>query len=218
MDSNERGERLCQAIADLQEEEVLRHIREGMNAGDDRLQMLEACRRGMMLVGKRFQEGEYYISELVYAGGIFEQVARLIQPERLATEQVSLGKVVIGTVKGDIHDIGKNLVTGLMRAANFEVLDLGVDVAPERFVQALQETDATILALSALLTTSFPAMKETVQAVVESGLRPRVRIMIGGGPTTSRVQQFCGADAWGATAQAAVETCARWLEISSDER
>lgn len=218
MDEQRRGERLCQAIADLQEQEVLMLVRAGIDAGDDQLPILEACRQGMMLVGQRFQEGEYYISELVYAGGIFEQVIRLVQPERLPSAEEPEGRVVIGTVKGDIHDIGKNLVTSLLRAANLEVVDLGVDVAPDRFVNTLRESGASILALSALLTTSFPAMKATVEAVGKAGLRPAVRIMIGGGPTTSRVQQYCDADAWGATAQTAVETCLSWLEKEPNER
>ena len=121
----------------------------------------------------------------------------------------------MGTVRGDLHDIGKNLVVLLLQAAGYEVRDLGVNVPPQRFVDALAETGATVLGLSALLTTSFGAMKATVDAVEAAGLRPRVRIMLGGGPVDARVQALAGADAWGATAQEAVNLCHGWVAHAS---
>jgi methanogenic corrinoid protein MtbC1 len=218
MNAKNGGDRLSQAIAELQEGEVLQLVRARLEAGNEGLDILEACRQGMALVGERFQQGDYYISELVYAGAIFQQVSQMVRPRIASAACQVLGTVVMGTVKGDIHDIGKDLVISLLRAANFEVHDLGVDVAPARFVEGLRETGASVLALSALLTTSFPSMKATVRAVEEAGLRPWVRIMIGGGPTTAQVQSYCGADAWGATAQSAVELCRLWLGVGSGER
>jgi len=129
----------------------------------------------------------------------------------------SRGTVVLGTVKGDIHDIGKDLVVLLLKAAGYDVCDLGVDVAPPRFVTALQETGAKVLGLSALLTTAYGPMKETVAAIEAAGLRPEVKIMVGGGPVDEKVCRYAGADAWGADAQAAVTLCHRWMGETAHE-
>jgi methanogenic corrinoid protein MtbC1 len=171
----------------------------------------------MAVVGERFQKGEYYISELIFSGEIFKGVAQLLEPRLATTAGAPRGTVVIGTVKGDVHDIGKDLVVLLLKAANYRVHDLGVDVSPQRFVEALRETGARVLALSALLTTAFDPMKETVRAVESAGLRSRVKIMIGGGPVNEQVRVFTGADAWGADAYAAVDLCSQWTGGGADE-
>jgi len=205
------SDRLISAVADLDEPGALGTAREQLAAGTDALAVIEACRAGMALVGERFGRGEYFVSDLIMAAAIFARVTRLAEPLLSAGPRPTRGTVVMGTVKGDLHDIGKNLVVLLLRAAGYEVRDLGVNVPPQRFVDALAETGATVLGLSALLTTSFGAMKATVDAVETAGLRPRVRIMLGGGPVDVRVQTLAGADAWGATAQEAVNLCHGWV-------
>jgi methanogenic corrinoid protein MtbC1 len=180
---------LTQAIVELEEQGALTLVRERLENGEDALAILETCRQGMTLVGQRFQAGEYFISELI--------------PSR--------GAVVVGTVKGDIHDIGKDLVVLLLKASGYDVYDLGVDVSAHRFVTALQETGAKVLGLSALLTTAYGPMKETVAAVKAAGLRPGVKIMVGGGPVNERVRDYSDADAWGTDAQAAVSLCNQWI-------
>ncbi len=202
---------LTLAIADMDEQTVLSLVQERLDAGQNALAILDDCRKGMTLVGEQFQEGEYFISELIYSAAIFKQVAKMIEPHLLTVASSYRGTVVVGTVKGDIHDIGKDLVVVLLRAANFDVHDLGVDVPPERFVEELQETGASVLGLSALLTTSFPSMQATVTAVEAAGLRSQVKIMVGGGPVDEKVQQFVDADAWGANAQTAVDLCKQWV-------
>ncbi|MFQ5399679.1 MAG: B12-binding domain-containing protein [Anaerolineae bacterium] len=209
---------LTNAIADLDETTVLALVQERLDAGDEALAILDACRRGMTIVGERFQNGEYFISELIFAGAVFKQAANLVEPRLTSAASDPKGTVVVGTVKSDIHDIGKDLVVLLLRAANYEVHDLGVDVPPARFVQALQETGAAVLGLSALLTTSFGPMKETVAAVEAARLRPGVKIMIGGGPTNAQVQAYAGADGWCADAQAAVDLCNQWMGVTNAKR
>jgi methanogenic corrinoid protein MtbC1 len=199
-------------LAGLEEEEVLALVRQELEAGTDPVAIFDACREGMVLVGERFEDKEYYISDLMMAGEIFRRAAEILGPELKGDSTESKGVVVIGTVKGDIHNIGKDLVVGLLEAAGYEVRDLGVDVPVERFVEALNETGATVVGLSGLLTIAFDAMKATVAALDEAGLRPKVRVMIGGGPTTEGVREYTGADAWGANAQAAVNLCNQWME------
>ncbi len=202
---------LTLAVADLDEQAVLELVQERLDAEQDALLIFDACRQGMTLVGEYFQEGEYFISELIYSAAIFKRVAKMLEPHFSTTANVSRGAVVVGTVKGDIHDIGKDLVVVLLKAANFDVHDLGVDVPAHRFIETIQETGASVVGLSALLTTAFPPMKATVAAIEEAGLRSQVKIMVGGGPIDEKVQQFVGADAWGANAQTAVDLCNQWI-------
>jgi methanogenic corrinoid protein MtbC1 len=166
----------------------------------------------MSLVGKRFEEGKYFISDLMMSAAMFKQASEILAPHTRSSGDANSGKVVVGTVKGDIHDIGKDLVVGMLKAANYDVHDLGVDVPPERFVEVLKETKASVLAMSALLTTAFVAMKDTVEAIKGAGIRSQVKIMIGGGPTKQEVVDYTGADAWGADAQMAVTLCNKFLE------
>lgn len=202
---------LAQRLADLEEQAFLSLVRQELEAGTDPIDILEACREGMILVGKRFEEDKYFISDLMMSGALFKQATEMLAPHMKTSGDRSRGTVVIGTVKGDIHDIGKDLVVGMLKAANYAVRDLGVDVAPRRFVQALRETKAPVLGLSALLTTAFEAMKETVEAIKEGGMRSEVKIMIGGGPIGQEVADYTGADAWGADAQMAVTLCNRFF-------
>lgn len=203
---------LSQALADLQEEKLLALVKQELDAGADAMELFDACREGMNMIGQRFESGEYYISDLMYAAEIFKQVQGMLEPLLKAGAGAPRGKVVMGTVKGDIHDIGKNLVIALLRAANYDVTDMGVDVPPARFVEALKETGAGVLGLSGLLTTAFESMKDTVAAVDDAGLRPKVKIMIGGGMVNEVVCTMTKADAWGANAQAAVHLCNQWVD------
>jgi methylmalonyl-CoA mutase cobalamin-binding domain/chain len=206
------SEQLVKAFVGLDEGGVLQHVEQRLKAGDNPLAILEDCRQGMNEVGKLFEQGEYFISELIMAGEIFKQAMQLLLPKLAAEGPAARGKVVIGTVKGDIHDLGKNIVVTLLKAANYEVHDLGVDVPPERFVETVKETGAKVLGMSGLLTISFDSMKRTVQALTEAGLRDKVKVMVGGGMTSEDVCKYVGADAWGADAQAAVTLCNQWME------
>jgi len=207
-------DQLTVALANLEESNVLAQVNERLKAGHDPLAILKACQEGMIRVGKRYETCEYFISDLMMAGEIFRQVADLLTPKIKRSDAPSRGKVVIGTAKGDIHDIGKNLVVALLKAANYEVYDLGVDVPPERFVEVLKESGAPVLGLSALLTIAFDTMKQTVAALDTAGIRKQVKVMIGGGPTTEETVAYTGADAMGRDAQSAVTLCNQWIRAS----
>lgn len=202
---------IVEKLADLEEEAFLNLVRQELDAGADPMTILEDCRAGMVLVGKRFEENTYFISDLMMAGELFKQATKMLGPEMLLSD-ASHGKVVVGTVKGDIHDIGKDLVVGMLKAANYDVYDLGVDVPPDKFIEVLKETGAPVLGLSALITTAFESMKDTVDAIREAGIRSQVKIMIGGGPVNQEVVKYSGADDWGADAQKAVSLCNRFIE------
>ena len=205
-------DKLIAAIADLDEPNVLAMVMNRLEGGQDPASIFRACQEGMVQVGKRYENCQYYISDLMLAGAIFKQAATLLIPKLKPSESIPRGKVVIGTVEGDIHDIGKDIVVMMLKAANYDVHDLGVDVPPRRFVDVLKETGAPVVGLSALLTTAFDSMKQTVSALNAAGLRSRVRVMIGGGPVTEETVNYTGADARGRDAQAAVTLCNQWVK------
>jgi len=205
------SDQLATALADLEEESALKLVQERLDAGDDPMAILKSCHEGMAMVGKRYEGSEYYVSDLIMAGEIFKEAMALLGSRLKADTSSKRGKVVAGTVKGDIHDIGKDILVTILKAANYDVLDLGVDVPPQKFVEAVKESGATIVGLSGLLTTSFESMKETVAAFEAAGLRSRVKVMVGGGPVNEMVRAYVSADAFGADAQAAVTLCNQWI-------
>ena len=205
------SDQLATALADLEEATALKLVQERLDAGEDPLAVVTSCREGMAMVGQRYEAGEYFVSELIMAGEVFKQANALIGSQFTVDRGATRGKVVIGTVKGDIHDIGKDIVVSLLKAANYDVYDLGVDVPPDKFVDAVKETGAPVVGLAGLLTISFDSMKATVAALEAAGLRSQVKVMIGGGPVTEQVRVYAGADAVGRDAQAAVSLCNRWI-------
>lgn len=155
-------------------------------------------------VGRRFETNEYFVPELLISARAMKNSLALIRPLLAAQGTEPVGKVAIGTVRGDLHDIGKNLVAAMLEGGGFEIIDLGVDVAPEKFVAAVKDSGAHIVALSALLTTTMPGMKHTVEALGEAGVRSNVKVMIGGAPVTQRYADEIGADGFSDTASGAV--------------
>jgi 5-methyltetrahydrofolate--homocysteine methyltransferase len=158
----------------------------------------------MSEVGRRFECNEFFVPELLLAARAMKSALELIRPLLVASGVQPAGRVVIGTVKGDLHDIGKNLVAALLEGGGFEVIDLGVNVTPEQFVAAVREKNAQIVALSALLTTTMPAMKSTVEALTQAGVRQQVKVLVGGAPITQRFAEEIGADGYSDNAAAAV--------------
>jgi methanogenic corrinoid protein MtbC1 len=199
------------ALAELNEDEALQLVKDALAAKVPAFEVLKACQEGMTEVGRRFECQDYFVSDLMMSGEIFKQISAILEPELKSGGAQSAGKVVFGTVKGDIHDIGKDIVVNMLKSANFEVIDLGVDVPPEKFVAALQESGATVVGMSGLLTLAFDSMKATVQALQAAGLREKVKVMIGGGPVDGNVCRVVGADDWGADAQHAVRLAKGWL-------
>ncbi len=203
---------LVTILADLKEKEALEIVQKRLDAGDDPLGILDDARRAMETVGKRFENSEYFIPDLVYSGEILKEITDLVKPKLTKAAEVKrVGKVIIGTVSGDIHDIGKNIVTFMLDVNGFEVYDLGVDVPPQQFVDKIRETDSSVVGLSGFLTLAFDSMKETVEAIGAAGLRDKVKVMIGGGQMNEDIKKYTGADAYGANAMAGVSLAKQWI-------
>ncbi len=166
-------------------------LEEGVEAGEILNKGLIAA---MSEVGRLFEEGEYFVPEMLIAARAMQASVAILKPKLLEADIKPLGKVVIGTVKGDLHDIGKNLVAMMLEGAGFEIVDMGTDVSPEKFVEAVKEHNAQFVGLSALLTTTMPSMRTTVEALKEAGLREQVSVMIGGAPVTQKYADEIGAD------------------------
>jgi methanogenic corrinoid protein MtbC1 len=203
---------LPQLLADLKDKEVLELVKQRLAAGEDTLKILEDSRKGMEVVGKRFASSEYFLPELVFSGELLKQVTEMVKPLLKGdAKQKTIGKVVIGTVSGDIHDIGLNIVDFMLDVNGFEVTNLGVDVPKEKFIQAMQDTKAPILGLSGFLTPAFDAMKETVAAVEAASMRNKIKIMIGGGQMNDEIRKYVKADAYGKNAMEAVALAKQWI-------
>ncbi len=202
---------LVNMLADLKEEEALKIVKDRLGAGEEPLKILEDARKGMEIVGKRFADSEYFIPDLLYSGEILKAVSELVKPKLTQTaESKKLGKVVFGTVAGDIHDIGKDIVVFMLDVNGFEVHDLGVDVPAQKFVDKIKETTAPIVGLSGFLSLAFDSMKETVEAIKAAGLRDKVKIMIGGGQISDEIKKYTGADAYGKDAMTGVTIAKQW--------
>jgi 5-methyltetrahydrofolate--homocysteine methyltransferase len=201
---------LIEAITEMREGDAVDITNKLLDSGTDPVQVLDACREAMTIIGKRFETGDCFIPELMLAGEILGQISAVVKPRiQQAGESKKLGKVVLGTVQGDIHDIAKDIVGFMLDINGFEVTDLGVDAPPAKFVEEVKKTGAKIVALSGFLTLAFDPMKFTVQALKDAGLTD-VKIMIGGGQIDENIRQYTGADAYGKDAMAAVAIAKSW--------
>jgi methylmalonyl-CoA mutase cobalamin-binding domain/chain len=197
---------LGKALAELDEASVETLVRQSLSQGIAPEEIISELSAGMAVVGERFHEKEYFLTELIYSGEIFKHALALLQPLRkTSTGGKAKGVVVMGTVQGDIHDLGKNIVVTQLECAGYTVVDIGVDAPAQRFVEAVVESQATLVGMSMLLTTAFGAAQETVAAFTQANLRDKVKIMIGGAVTNEDVRQNIGADFWGRDATAAVD-------------
>ena len=206
-------EQLVEAIADMHEDEALALAEQMLDSGEDPQVVLDACREAMAIVGDRYEENQYFLPELIIAGDILQEIGELVKPrmQQEVIEEEPVGTVVIGTVAGDIHDIGKDIVTFMLEVNNFEVHDLGVDVSSDAFVNKIQEVQPDVVGLSGFLTLAFDQMKYTVEAIEEAGMRDDVKIMIGGAIMDDAVTSYIGADAYGPDATAAVKLAKGWI-------
>ncbi len=207
-------ENLVNTLADLKEQDAIKIVKDRLSAGEDPLKILRDARKGMEIVGSRFASSEYFIPDLIYSGEILKSVTELVKPKLTTTEEgKKLGKIVFGTVAGDIHDIGKDIVVFMLDVNGFEVHDLGIDVPVQKFVDKIKETGAPIVGLSGFLTLAFDSMKETVEAIKSAGLRDKVKIMIGGGQMSDEIKNYAGADAYGKDAMAGVTLAKKWAGV-----
>jgi len=206
-------EELIQAVEEIEEEKSYSLVKALLDEGTNPKEIIDMLRKGVETVGERFNKKEYFLTELVMAGEIFQQSAKILETAMKdeAETSESLGVVVVGTVKGDVHDIGKNIFVTLLQAAGFEVHDLGVDIAVEKFISKVKETKADIVAYSGLLTVALESMKETTEALKSAGLREKVKIIIGGLPVDEMWMKEAGADAYTDNAFKGVKIITNWL-------
>jgi 5-methyltetrahydrofolate--homocysteine methyltransferase len=208
---------LINAIVELVEDEATRITTQELEGGTDPNQILDDCKEAMDIIGKRFETGEAFLPELMMAGEILKSISELIKPYLKSSDpKEKKATVVLGTVLGDIHDIAKDIVAFMLDINGFEVIDLGVDVAPELFVEKVKETGAGILALSGFLTLAYDPMKDTVSALKDAEL-DQTRVMIGGGQIDDYVRDYSGADAWGPDAMSAVRLAEDWTEKAKNK-
>jgi methanogenic corrinoid protein MtbC1 len=198
------SDELVDAMADLAIDDILAVVKKLRDQGVQPLSIVQDLQEGMRLVGEEFEAGRYFISELILSAYVFNEALELLGDSLTAADQQHQhGKFIIGTVAGDIHDIGKNLVATVLGCHGFEIIDLGVDVAAQEFVRAIEEHKPRLVGLSCLLTTAFDNMKSTVKAIEESGLRQHVAILIGGAPVNEATVDFVGADSFATNANEA---------------
>jgi 5-methyltetrahydrofolate--homocysteine methyltransferase len=204
---------IIDALLACDQEQVTTLVQKALDEGADANQILnQGLIAGMDIVGERMESGDMFIPEVLMAAQAMSAAVEILKPLLTEDDAGAKGRVVIGTVKGDLHDIGKNLVAMMMESAGLEVSDLGVDVAPEEFLAAIEEKNANILCMSALLTTTMPMMRRTIQTVSDKGLRDRVKIMVGGAPVSQSYAREIQADAWAPDAGAAAKTAKALLQ------
>jgi methylmalonyl-CoA mutase cobalamin-binding domain/chain len=206
--------RLSQLVADLDEDTALKLVQQFLDEGGNPLHIIDECNEGMREVGLRYERGEYFVAGLIMSGEIFREVVELVQPllAQQANGNVS-GRVLVGTVSGDIHDIGKNMFEMLLACHGFDVIDLGVDVPPDMFAVKAIETKPDIVGLSGLITSSFETMKETITTLRNEAKNHKLTfpIIIGGGMIDDQICQYVGADYWVPDAMAGVRLCEELL-------
>ena len=210
MSKSNADSQLAQLVAALEEDTVLELVQQRLDAGDDPLQIISECNEGMRIVGQRYEQGEYFVAGLIMSGEIFREVVELVQPLiEQHSEGNAFGRVLVGTVSGDIHDIGKNMFGMLLSCHGFGVIDLGVDVPPDMFAAKAVEIKPDFVGLSGLITASFEMMKETIVALRSEAKKHRLSfpIIIGGGMIDDQVCQYVGADYWVPDAMAGVRLC-----------
>ena len=206
-------ENLKLALGDLDEEAVMAELdRITADPELDAQAAVAACQEGLTIVGERFESGEYFVGDLIFSGDLMSDAFAKLKPFMSGDVGGQLGKLVLSTVKDDLHDIGKNIVRCMLEAAGFEVLDLGIDVAPETIVDALKESGAKILGLSGVLTLAIESMRKTVEALKAAGIRDEIKVIIGGAPVTAEYCALVGADAWSVNAAETVSVCRGWAE------
>jgi 5-methyltetrahydrofolate--homocysteine methyltransferase len=198
-------EKLVECILDADIDKVEGLVKEGITEGTDPSVLLkEGLIKGMDAVGEKFEAGDLFLPEMLAAAMTMKAGVGMLKPHLAGDDSKAAGTVVVGTVQGDIHDIGKNLVAMMLEGAGFEVADVGIDVPPEDFVKAVEEKKPQVVGLSALLTNTMPAVKMTIDALQEAGLRDQVKIMIGGAPVTQEFADEVGADGYASDAAGAV--------------
>ena len=202
-------------IVELNENKVKESLEKRLESNEEPVKIMDDVKEAMKRIGEKFQNKEYFLPDLIMSGEILRNIFEQLTPKLKGAEvqEGKKGKVMLGTVAGDIHDIGKDIVKFMLEANGFEVLDLGVDVSAEKFIENLKTFKPQVIALSGFLTLAFDSMKEVIQKIRDAGLRDMVKIMIGGGTVDERIVEYVGADAYGESAVEAVNLATKWTEV-----
>ncbi|MEM2935552.1 MAG: corrinoid protein [Candidatus Bathyarchaeia archaeon] len=204
--------RLQDCIVNLDIDGIGKAAQDALDAGIPPVKAVtEGMAKGMDIVGQKYEAKEYFLAELIMAGEVMKEGMKVLEPHLKGGEVKTLGKVAVGTVRGDLHDIGKNIVATLLGAAGFDVIDLGVDVTPEQFVEVVRTQKPKIIGMSALLTVTMPEMENVIKELKKAGLRDQVKIIVGGAPLTEDYAKKIGADAYAPNAVAGVNICKKWV-------
>ena len=205
-------EKLAEAMGELDEDIVMEMVEEAAQSEDTANAAMQAMQKGMDIVGDRFESGEYFVSDLIYAGEVITDAMNILKGAIAKQGDATLGKMILCTVKDDLHDIGKNIVRAVLEAGGFEVLDLGVDVAPETIVETAKKENIKVIALSGILILALDSMKATAEAFEKAGMRDQVKIIVGGAAVTETSYASTGADAWAFAPQQTLEICKGWAQ------
>jgi 5-methyltetrahydrofolate--homocysteine methyltransferase len=202
-------------IVELNEKNVEELVKERISKNEDPLKIMDDVKKAMKIIGDKFSNKEYFLPELIMSGEILRQIFDELGPKmkEAQSSEEKKGKILLGTVAGDIHDIGKDVVKFMLDVNGFDVLDLGVDVSAEKFIESLKEFKPKVLALSGFLTLAYDSMKDLIDKLKDAGLRENIKIMIGGGTVDERIVDFVGADAYGQSAVDAVNIATEWMEV-----
>lgn len=212
MDEEEILEKIKNYLINFDIENLKKECKEAIDKGISPYRIImDGMSKGMDIVGKKYEEGKFFLSDLIMAGETMKEGMEVLKPYLKESEIKKIGKVVIGTIKGDLHDIGKNIVATLLTAAGFEVIDLGVDVSPEKFLEAIREYKPNILGMSALLTTTMIEMENVIKEIEKFGLRKDIKIIVGGAPLNEEFARKIGADAYAIDAVTGVNICKKWI-------
>jgi 5-methyltetrahydrofolate--homocysteine methyltransferase len=207
------NDKLVKVIADLDAETAVKIVKEALDSGVSPMDILGDCQAAMAIVGDRFEKKDYYLVELMMAGDVLKQISDIVKPRLNGEGNNSSykGRIVIGTVRGDVHNIGKDIVIFMLEASGYEVYDLGVDVPEEKFVEAIRDKKPQLVCLSGLLTSIFPIFRSTIEAIEAAGLRDQVKILVGGGQVDAKVMEYTGADGYGSVASAAISLANQYI-------
>ncbi|WP_368292967.1 B12-binding domain-containing protein [Dehalobacter sp. TBBPA1] len=206
---------LTQAMGDLNEELVIRILKDfaATNpSGDEAGKVVNACQQGMAIVGDLFEKGEYFVGDLIFAGELLTTAIETLRPLLGGENTEKAGSILLATVQGDLHDIGKNIFRSMSEAAGFEVIDLGIDVPADTIVEKIKEIKPQIVGMSGVLTIALDSMKNAVAAITDAGLREQVKVIIGGNPVTAEACKHIGADAFTTNAAEGVTICKKWVD------
>ncbi|MGD9048577.1 MAG: cobalamin-dependent protein [Anaerolineae bacterium] len=207
---------LTESLVEMEEQAALDQVNASLATGESAQAILDALSEGMNIVGEKYSCQEYFLADLVFAAEIFKQALEILEPalEASSGERQAVGKIVVGTVEGDLHDIGKNIFVALARNAGFEVNDLGIDVPPATFIEHVKRDGAHILGMSGILTMAVEPMMQTIEALTEAGLRDQVKVILGGLPVDDRWQEAVGSDAYTDDAYEGVKMCMSFMEVA----